>query len=199
VPGGRRARSAHPGFWRGSFRVSTVAGAGGHSDSAVTRAAAARAARFVVAGRLDPANRGALSAREIHELVAASGVTWLGDCRDMARCMRDAHIVCLPTYYREGVPKVLLEACAAGRAIITTDTPGCRDVVRAGENGLLVPPQNARALAAAIRQLLEDPQQRARMGIVGRARAEREFGIEKVVQSHLELYRELIEPGAAET
>lgn len=149
-------------------------------------------ARFVVAGRLDPANRGALSAHEMTELAATSGVEWLGDCRNMPRCLSESHIVCLPTYYREGVPKVLLEACAAGRAIVTTDTPGCRDVVRAGENGLLVPPHDACALTAAIRQLLENPQLRLRMGSAGRARAEREFGIERVVRSHLELYRELI-------
>ena len=88
---------------------------------------------------------------------------------------------------------MLLEACAAGRSIITTNTPGCRDVVRAGENGLLVPPHDAAALATAIRQLLEDPELRGRMGMAGRARAEREFGIEQVVHSHLALYRELIE------
>jgi glycosyltransferase involved in cell wall biosynthesis len=154
-------------------------------------------ARFVVAGRLDRANRGALSAMEVTQLAAASGVQWLGDCLDMPRCLSEAHIVCLPTYYREGVPKALLEACAAGRAIVTTDIPGCRDVVRAGDNGLLVPPRDAAALAAALRQLLEDPQLRARMGRAGRARAEREFGIETVVRSHLELYRELIESSAA--
>lgn len=155
------------------------------------------AARFVVAGRLDPANRGALSAQQIADLEAASGMRWLGDRRDMPRCLSEANIVCLPSYYREGVPKVLLEACAAGRAIVTTDSPGCRDVVRTGDNGLLVPPRDAGALAAAIRQLLEDPQLRTRMGMAGRARAETEFGIEKVVRSHLELYSELIEHGAA--
>jgi len=156
------------------------------------------AARFVVVGRLDPANRGALSAKEMTDLAAASGVQWLGDCRDMPRCLGEAHIVCLPSY-REGVPKVLLEACAAGRAIVTTDSPGCRDVVRAGENGLLVPPQDAAALTTAIRRLLEDPQLRSRMGRAGRLRAEREFGIERVVRSHLELYREVIRhsPGEA--
>jgi glycosyltransferase involved in cell wall biosynthesis len=149
-------------------------------------------ARFVVAGRLDPANRGALSAHEMTELGAATGVQWLGDCRDMPRCLSEAHIVCLPTYYREGVPKALLEACAAGRPIVTTDIPGCRDVVRAGQNGLLVPPQDAGALAAALRQLLEDPQLRSRMGRAGRERAERDFGIETVVQQHLGLYQELL-------
>jgi len=92
---------------------------------------------------------------------------WLGDCKDMPRCLQEANIVCLPSY-REGVPKVLLEACAAGRAVITTDSPGCRDVVRTGENGLLVPPRDAGALAAAIRRLAEDPEVRRRMGTAGR-------------------------------
>lgn len=154
-------------------------------------------ARFLVAGRLDPANRDALSAQEMAELASASGLQWLGDCRDMPRCLSDANLVCLPTYYREGVPKVLLEACAAGRAIVTTDTPGCRDVVRAGENGVLVPPRDAWALAAAVEQLLDDRELRARMGRAGRLRAEREFGIEVVVRSHLELYRELLEARTA--
>jgi len=155
-------------------------------------------ARFVVAGRLDPANRDALSAQEMAELAAANGLQWLGDCRDMPRCLSDASVVCLPSYYREGVPKVLLEACAAGRAIVTTDTPGCRDVVRAGENGVLVPPRNAEALAAAMEQLLDDSELRSRMGRAGRVRAEREFGIDAVVRSHLDLYRELLDSRLAE-
>jgi len=154
------------------------------------------AARFVIAGRLDPANRGALSAQQMADLTEASGVRWMGECRDMPRCLSEAHIVCLPSYYREGVPKVLLEACAAGRAIVTTDSPGCRDVVRGGENGLLVPPQDAVALADAIRRLVEDPQLRNRMGSAGRVRAEREFGIEAVVRAHLDLYGELVDHDA---
>lgn len=154
-------------------------------------------ARFVVAGRLDPANRDALSAQEMAELATASGLQWLGDCRDMPRCLSDANVVCLPTFYREGVPKVLLEACAVGRAIVTTDIAGCRDVVRAGENGMLVPPRDVEALAAAIEHLLEDPELRARMGRAGRVRAEREFGIEAVVRSHLDLYCSLLEPRTA--
>jgi glycosyltransferase involved in cell wall biosynthesis len=171
-------------------------GIGEFATAAAELRRAGLTARFVLAGRLDPANRGAFSEREITDLTAASGVQWLGDCRDMPRCLSGANVVCLPTYYREGVPKVLLEACAAGRAIVTTDIPGCRDIVRADENGLLVPPRDPAALAAAIRRLLEDPQLRARMGKAGRARAEREFGIEAVVHSHLELYHELI-AGAA--
>lgn len=149
------------------------------------------AARFVVAGRLDPANRGALTAAQVAELCGDTGMQWLGDCRDMPRCFREANIVCLPSY-REGAPKALLEACAAGRPVVTTDSPGCRDVVLSGETGLLVPPRDAGALAAAIRQLIEDAELRRRLGTAARARAEREFGVEQVVQNHMELYRELL-------
>lgn len=149
------------------------------------------AARFVLAGRLDPANRGSLTAEQVRDLCAATGLEWIGDCKDMPGLFRETHIVCLPSY-REGMPKVLLEACAAGRAIITTDTPGCREVVRAGENGLLVPPRDAAALGVAIRRLVEEPQLRRGMGAAGRARAEREFGLDRVTLSHVELYRELL-------
>ena len=98
-------------------------------------------ARYVLAGRLDPANRGALSAQQVHDLCATTGVEWVGDCKDMPRLYRESHLVCLPSYYREGVPKVLLEACACGKPVITTDTPGCRDVIHSEQNGLLVPPR----------------------------------------------------------
>jgi glycosyltransferase involved in cell wall biosynthesis len=91
------------------------------------------------------------------------------------------------------MPKVLLEACASGRAIITTDTPGCRDVIQAGRNGLLVPPRDVQALAMAIRELVEDAPRRKRMGAEARMLAEREFGVEDVVRTHLEMYRELLD------
>ena len=93
----------------------------------------------------------------------------------------------------------MVEACAAGRAVVTTDTPGCREIVHAGENGLLVPARDATALAAAIRRLIENPDLRHRMGVAGRVRAESEFGIERVVHRHLEIYRELLTGSAAAT
>jgi glycosyltransferase involved in cell wall biosynthesis len=155
-------------------------------------------ARFLLAGKLDPLNRGALTASQAQELCASSGLEWLGECKDMPRQMSHANIVCLPSY-REGAPKALVEACAAGRAVVTTDTAGCREVVHAGKNGLLVPPRDATALAAAIRRLIENPDLRRRMGLAGRTRAESEFGIERVVQRHLEIYRELLAGAAAAT
>lgn len=153
-------------------------------------------ARFLLAGKLDPLNRGALTAAQVHELCASSGLEWLGECKDMPHRMSHANIVCLPSY-REGAPKALVEACAAGRAIVTTDTAGCREVVHAGVNGLLVPPRDGTALAAAIRLLIENPDLRRQMGLAGRTRAEGEFGIERVVQRHLEIYRELLADGVA--
>jgi glycosyltransferase involved in cell wall biosynthesis len=147
-------------------------------------------ARFVLAGRLDPGNRGALSAMEVQRLCSAHGVQWIGDCKDMPLLMRTSHVVCLPSY-REGMPKVLLEACASGRPVITTDTPGCREVVPSGRNGLLVPTRNIPLLAAAMRRLLGDASLRRRMGAESRALAEERFGLDRVVRSHLRIYREL--------
>lgn len=149
------------------------------------------AARFVLAGRLDPGNRAALTLEEVRELCARSGIEWIGESKDMPGLLRESHVACLPSY-REGMPKVLLEACAAGRPIVTTDTPGCRDVVQGGRNGSLVPPHDAAALAAALRRLITDPALRQDMGAESRRLAESRFGIESVVRAHLEIYRELL-------
>jgi glycosyltransferase involved in cell wall biosynthesis len=145
-------------------------------------------ARMVLAGPLDPSSPSALTRDEITQLTANAPVEWLGPVPDMPGLYRRTHIVCLPSYYREGLPKSLLEACAAGRPIVTTDLPGCRAVVMHGVNGLLVPPRDAVALAAALQSLIEDSALRGRLGSAGRVRAEREFGIDKVVEQTMRLY-----------
>ena len=89
------------------------------------------------------------------------------------------------------MPKVLLEAAACGRAVVTTDVPGCRDAIEAGVTGVLVPPSDSFALAHAIRQLLEDRARCALMGITGRKRAERIFDVKAVVSEHLKIYEAL--------
>jgi glycosyltransferase involved in cell wall biosynthesis len=106
----------------------------------------------------------------------------------MPEVYRACHVVCLPSY-REGRPKALLEAAAAGRCIVTTDVPGCRDCVDPGTSGLLVPPRDAGALADALAALIADPARRAAMGRVGRLRAEHDFGVEAVVDATVALYR----------
>lgn len=148
-------------------------------------------ARFVLVGDTDPANPATLSPAALRAYAAEGLVEWQGERRDMWAALGSANIVCLPSY-REGVPKVLLEALATGRAVVTTDAPGCRETVQEGVNGLLVPPRDAVALAAAIRRLVNDPALRSAMGTRGRRLAEQEFGSHRVAQATLEVYRRLM-------
>ena len=143
-------------------------------------------ARCVLVGGLD-VNRAAVARSELDAWQSEGIVEWLGRRDDMPEIMRDAAIVCLPSY-REGVPKALLEAAATGRPIVTTDVPGCREVVTNGVNGLLVPPRDVPALADALQALLADSALRDRMGRAGRYRAEREFSREDVADVTLALY-----------
>jgi glycosyltransferase involved in cell wall biosynthesis len=109
----------------------------------------------------------------------------------MAATWQQATIACLPSY-AEGLPKVLIEAAACGLPAVTTDVPGCREAVTHKVNGLLVPPRDAQALAAALRRLLDDPALRARLAAAGRQRAEAEFGERAIAAQTLAVYEELL-------
>ena len=122
---------------------------------------------------------------------AEGAIEWLGQCKDMPALMRDAAIVTLPSYYGEGVPKVLLEAASTGRAIVTTDMPGCRETVEDNITGLLMEPKNAWSLADALEKLLKDPALRQSMGEKARARIEEGFTVEKVNAKTLAVYAKL--------
>ena len=148
-------------------------------------------ARFLVAGDPDPMNPASIPHDEVAKWVREGVIEHLGFVIDMPGLLARSHIVCLPSY-REGLPKTLIEAAAAGRAIVTTDVPGCREVVRHGDNGLLVPPRNAAALADAVERVLSDRTLREAMGANGRRRAEEEFGIEAVIEKTLAVYREAV-------
>jgi len=149
-------------------------------------------AEFLLAGKIDKGNRSSLQASDISRLEHETGVIWLGHVSDMARMYQESHIVCLPSYYGEGLPKSLLEACAAGRPIVTTSVPGCRDAVRHGENGLIVEPRNPEAIAVALGTLLGDQPLRKKMGMAGRQRAEAEFDVHAVVRATLDVYRSML-------
>jgi glycosyltransferase involved in cell wall biosynthesis len=149
-------------------------------------------ARFVIVGEPDPENHSSIQAEQLAAWRDSGFVECWGKRTDMPSVLAASHIVCLPSYYGEGVPKILLEAAAAGRPIVTTDMPGCREVVTDGENGLLVPARDVPALAAALRALLEDSALRQRMGECGRRRAEVAFGVEQVIAQTLAIYRELL-------
>lgn len=151
-------------------------------------------ARFVLVGEPDPENPSSVALEQLKNWTELEVVEWWGYREDMEEVLSLASIVCLPSYYGEGLPKVLIEAAACGRAIITTDMPGCRDAIEPNVSGLLVPARDAGALLHAIHSLIEDPIRLSKMGTLGRMLAEREFGVETVVAAHLRIYEELIQP-----
>jgi glycosyltransferase involved in cell wall biosynthesis len=148
-------------------------------------------AAFVLVGMVDAANPAHVSEAQLLAWEREGVVRWWGYRTDMAAILSSAHVVVLPSY-REGLPKVLLEAAACGRAIVAADVPGCREIVRDGENGLLVPAKDASALADAIQRLLQDPTLRARMEGRSREIAVREFSMDRIVQETLAVYRDLL-------
>lgn len=144
-------------------------------------------------GSPDPGNPTSVTQQELDWWAAEGNVELLGYRTDIAAQYAQANIACLPSY-REGLPKSLIEAAACGRAVVTTDVPGCRDAITPDVTGLLVPVKDAVALADAIQTLIEDPELRNNMGQAGRALAEKAFTIEKIVNLHMDIYRELLEP-----
>jgi glycosyltransferase involved in cell wall biosynthesis len=101
--------------------------------------------------------------------------------------------VCLPSYYGEGVPKILIEAASGGRPIVTTDSPGCREIVQNGVNGILVPVRDPVAVADALVRLIDNPEIRHRFGRKGRSLVENEFSLDKINGETLGVYRDLLE------
>lgn len=150
------------------------------------RAAGVRA-RFVLVGRRDPDNKTDIGEAQLQAWIDSGAVEYWGFSEQMPAMLARAHIIVMPSY-REGLPRGLIEAAAIGRAIVTTDAPGCREVVRHEENGLLVPVGDGDAVAAAIRRLLENPTLRRRLAARGRAIAESEFSVEHFVEASLNTY-----------
>jgi glycosyltransferase involved in cell wall biosynthesis len=146
--------------------------------------------RGVLVGMVDEDNPACIPQERLRSWTADGTVEWWGHRDDMPRVLASANIVVLPSY-REGLPKVLLEAAASSRAIVATDVPGCREIVRHHENGLLVPPRDAQALADAIARLAQDQALRQHMGVRGREIIVREFSSEKTANETLALYRSL--------
>ena len=148
-------------------------------------------ARFVLVGEPDEGNPASVSEAQLMVWQKEGVVEWWGRREDMPQVYAQSHIVCLPSY-REGLPKALLEAASCARAIVTTNVPGCRDVVRDGDNGLLVEARDAAALANALDRVLADPALRLKMGQRGRERVLNEFSQEKIVAQVLAIYREIL-------
>ena len=145
---------------------------------------------FWLCGRL-AVNANAVSKEELEARCDGKYIKWMDFQKDIKFVLEHCHIMAFPSYYREGVPKSLIDACAAGRPIVTTNSIGCKDVVDDGVNGFLIPVKNSDALAAKLRILLEDKSLRVRMGKAAREKAEREFSIEEVIEKHLEIYNKI--------
>jgi len=152
-------------------------------------------ARFVLVGSPDEKYPETVSADFIAACVREGVVEHWGHRDDMPEVLRQSSLVVLPSSYREGMPKALLEAAAVGRAVITTDVPGCRDAIIPGVTGMIVPPRDVEALADAMERLLGDRDRLQAMGEAGRVLAEREFDVRSVMDKHIEIYRKLLPPG----
>jgi glycosyltransferase involved in cell wall biosynthesis len=146
-------------------------------------------ARFALVGDSDDDNPASVSASQLRAWENEGVIEWWGWKENMQDVYAQAAIVCLPSSYREGVPKSLIEAAACGRPIVTSDMPGCREVVHHGENGLLVPARDASALAKALLNLLQNPNLRREMGGRGRIIAEKEFSENLVIWETIAFYQ----------
>jgi N,N'-diacetylbacillosaminyl-diphospho-undecaprenol alpha-1,3-N-acetylgalactosaminyltransferase len=146
---------------------------------------------FVLVGPRDTGNRRVVPQELLDEWSGDGTLLYLGQREDVPALMAMSDIVAAPSYYREGVPRVLLEAAAMAKGLIATDMPGLRDVVSHGENGILIPPRDAGSLARAVMELLRDKDLRSQYGLASLERARKEFDSRKVVVAYVDLYESL--------
>lgn len=147
-------------------------------------------AEFVLAGDCDLENPTGIGEEKLKLLIDGSYIRWIGYQKNMQTVYNQSSVVVLPSY-REGLPKSLIEACATGRAIITTDVPGCRECVEENYNGLLVAAKNSKELAEACAYFIIHKNAINEFGANSRKKAEAEFGVERVVEKTLEIYTQM--------
>lgn len=150
------------------------------------------AGKIVLVGGTDEGNPASVSSSQLRKWQDEGIIEWLGHRDDMPGIMASAHIVVLPSY-GEGLPKVLIEAGAAGKPVVATDVQGCRDIIQHGVNGLLVPPKNAVALAEALNRLIDDAELREKMGVEARKLILESYTNDHINRQTLELYRKMID------
>jgi glycosyltransferase involved in cell wall biosynthesis len=164
-----------------------------------TLRAQGRRIRFLLAGASDPGNPAAVPEAAVRSWVDEGIVEWIGHVDDMPALFASSDVFVLPSYYREGLPKSLIEAAACATPLITTDMPGCRDVVTDGVDGLIVPPRDADALGTAIARLLDAPELARKLGLAARAKTLAVFDERIVIRRTLETYEEVLDgPRAVE-
>jgi len=151
------------------------------------------AARLLLAGASDPENPAAIPESEIAAWAAEPGVEWVGRVEDVRPIWARAHIAVLASLGGEGIPMSLMEAAACGRPLVATDVPGCREIVRPGETGLLAPPGEPAALADVLARLVDDVEMRRRMGAAARARVADGLDAASVGRQTVAIYRALLD------
>jgi glycosyltransferase involved in cell wall biosynthesis len=149
------------------------------------------AIKFLLAGDSYEGNPASVPLKTVRDWVESGAIEWLGHVDEMPLLFRKVDVVVLPSY-REGLPKVLIEAGASGLPLVTTDVPGCREVVEDGVNGLLIPPKDSRAIANAILILYQEPILRKRLADAARAKVFSHFDERLVISKTLDVYRELL-------
>ena len=148
--------------------------------------------RFYVAGKPDPGNPNSVPFEIITQSVEKGLIEYLGHVDNMPDLLNEMDCITLPTFYGEGVPRILIEAASCGLPIVASESPGCMEIVKHGINGLLVQARNSEALADAIKYLMENPYEKKRMGDEGRKIAIKEFDEEKVIEETINVYKELL-------
>ena len=151
-------------------------------------------AKFIIAGKMDVGNPESLTNDQLKTALKGKNIDYLGFKENISEVISDSTIFVLPSYYGEGFPKIIAEAAACGRPVITTNNVGCRDAIIEGKTGLLIPKKNINRLVVAIKYLLEKPDLIQKMGLNARNLAEKEFDIRLIVDAHLKIYRQLLKP-----
>lgn len=146
-------------------------------------------ARFALIGSPDLDNPTSIPEKQLKAWHESGIIEWWGHRSDIPYILKKVSIFCLPTFYGEGMPKVLIEAMASSLPIITTDIPGCRELVAGGKNGLLIAPHDVKSLSASILKLINNPDLCAKMGKSGRLMVEKNLSLEKVIQKTLLVYK----------
>ncbi len=152
---------------------------------------------FWLVGDVDPGNPSSLTISELMAWDKAGIVHWLGHREDVSEILRLSHVLVLPSYYREGLPKILLEAAASQRAIIASRVSGCLEIVTDGVTGLTIAPRDVEDLASAMVRLGNDPELRGRLARAARSKAEAIYRVEDVVSDTFFIYQQLLQPGSS--
>jgi glycosyltransferase involved in cell wall biosynthesis len=144
--------------------------------------------QFLLCGGLD-SNPNGITKEMLESKCDGEYIQWLGYRKDVLELLKQSHIMAFPSWYREGLPKSVIEAEAIGRPVVTTDSVGCRDTVIDGKNGFMIPIKDSEALATALKKLIDNPEMRQTMGRNAREFAVGKFDIKDVVKVHIDIYK----------